>query len=106
MRDAMHEIGGAVDGIDDEAMALVLALDGAAFLAQEAIAGPRLGQFLDQDFFGALVGAGDEIAGPFIEIWRFSSSPKSRISGRPALRAAATLRSKRGLISHYSARRM
>ena len=30
-------------------------------------------------------------AGPFIEIWRFSGSLKSRIRGRPALRAAAIM---------------
>ena len=49
MRHAVHEVGGAVDGIDDEAVGLVLAFDHAAFLAQEAVAGPGLGQFLDQD---------------------------------------------------------
>ena len=64
MRNAVQEIGGAIDGIDDEAMGLVLAFDRAAFLAQETIAGPGLGQFFDQDLFGALVGAGHEIARP------------------------------------------
>ena len=62
MRNAVQEIGGAVERIDDPAMGLVGAGASAAFLAEEAVFGPRLGEFLAHDFFGAPVGGGDEIA--------------------------------------------
>ena len=55
---AVQEVGGAVERIDDEAVGLVGALDHAAFLDQEAIARPRRGKFLDEDFLGALIGGG------------------------------------------------
>ena len=64
MRDAVQEIGGAVERIDDPAMALVGAGAGAAFLAEKAVGRPRLGQFLVDDLLGAAVGGGDEIARP------------------------------------------
>ena len=62
MRNAVQEVGGAVERIDDPAMALVGAGAGAAFLAEEAVFGPGLGQFLVNDLFGAPIGGGDEIA--------------------------------------------
>ena len=37
----------------------------AAFLAEEAVIRPRLGEVVAQDLFGAPVGGGDEIARPF-----------------------------------------
>ena len=45
LRNAVQEIGGAVERIDDPGMALVGAFAAAAFLAEEAVAGPRLGEF-------------------------------------------------------------
>ena len=36
----------------------------AAFLAEEAVIRPRLGELLAHDLFGAAVGRGDEIARP------------------------------------------
>ena len=62
MRDAVQEIGGAVERIDDPAMRPVGAHMGAAFLAEKAVIRPRLGEFVAQDLFGAVVGGGDEIA--------------------------------------------
>ena len=62
MRDAVQEVGGAVERIDDPAVALIAAGVGAAFLAEEAVVGPRLGQFAAHDLLGAPVGGGDEIA--------------------------------------------
>ena len=62
MRDAVQEVGGAVERIDDPAMRLVGAGAGAAFLAEEAVIGPRLGKLLVHDLFGAAIGGGDEIA--------------------------------------------
>ena len=62
MRDAVQEIGGAIERIDDPAVAPIGAGVRAAFLAEEAIVGPRLGEFLAHDLLGAAVGGGDEIA--------------------------------------------
>ncbi len=56
MRNAVQEVGGAVERIDDPDIGLVGAFARAAFLADEAVAGPRLGQFLVKRLLGALVG--------------------------------------------------
>ena len=61
MRNAVQEIGGAVERIDDPGVALVGAFARAAFLADETVARPRLGEILVQHFLGALVRLGDEI---------------------------------------------
>ena len=61
MRNAVQEVGGAVERIDDPGDGSCRCPRGAAFLAEEAVARPRLGQFLAQDFLGAPVGRGDEI---------------------------------------------
>ena len=61
MRDAVQEVGGAVERIDDPGVALVVALAGAAFLADEAVTRPRLGEVGVEHFLGALVGQRDEI---------------------------------------------
>ena len=63
-RNAVQEIGGAIERIDDPAMGASRAVGGAGFLGQEAIARPRLGEFLDQRLLGLPVGGGDEIARP------------------------------------------
>jgi hypothetical protein len=57
----VEKIGGAVERVDDPAMRLVGAFLEAAFLAEKAVARPRLGELLAQDFLGAMVGGGDEI---------------------------------------------
>ena len=49
MRNAVQEVRGAVDRIDDEAVGFVGPVADARFLAQEGVAGPRPRQFLDQD---------------------------------------------------------
>ena len=53
MRDAVQEIGGAVERIDDPAVASVGALVRAAFLAEEAVIRPRLGELGAQNLLGA-----------------------------------------------------
>src|SRR5271167_1399130 len=45
-------------------MALVAAFARAAFLAEEAVIRPRLGEFGAHDVLGAMVGSGNEIARP------------------------------------------
>ena len=53
LRDAVQEIGGAVERIDDPGVGRVGAVVAAAFLAEEAVAGPRLGQFGAERLLGA-----------------------------------------------------
>ena len=62
MRNAVQEIGGAIERIDDPPMILVGAGARAAFFAEKAVVRPRLGEFLIDDFLGPPVGGGDEIA--------------------------------------------
>ncbi len=59
----MHEVGGAIDGINDEAVVRVGAVYGSRFLHEEAVAGAGFFQFGAQHFFAALVGGGHVIAG-------------------------------------------
>ncbi len=61
LRNAVQEIGGAVERIDDPGMALVGALARAAFLADEAVAGSRFREVGVEHLLGALVGERDEI---------------------------------------------
>src|SRR5262249_49408804 len=61
LRDAVQEVGGAVERIDNPAMGLVGSLLTAALLAQESVARPGLGEFGAKDFLGAVIGGGDEI---------------------------------------------
>ena len=65
VRNAVQEVGGAVERIDDPHIGLVGALARAAFLADEAVAGPGLGQFVVERLLRALVGRGDEIRRTF-----------------------------------------
>ena len=63
MRDAVQEVGGAVERIDDPAMMAVAARLDSAFLHQEAVAGPRLASSARSGLLGLEIGGGDEIAG-------------------------------------------
>src|SRR3712207_3272920 len=65
LRQAVQEVGGAVEGIDVPAVGLVRALDDPALLHDEAVAGPRLLQSLAQDGLGLAVRRRDEIARTF-----------------------------------------
>ena len=65
VRNAVQEVGGAVERIDDPDIGLVGAFARAAFLADEAVAGAGLGQFVIERLFGALVGEGDEVCRTF-----------------------------------------
>src|SRR3546814_5479823 len=61
MRNAVQEIGGAVERIDDPVMLAVPGLDAAALFHDEAEIGAQLGQFLLQDLFRLAVGGRNEI---------------------------------------------
>ena len=58
---AVQEVGGAVERINDPAVRRVDAFDRAAFFHQKAVFGPRALQFLEQDGLGLAVGGRDEI---------------------------------------------
>src|SRR6187455_3174815 len=62
---AMEEIGGAVEWIDDPAMAAVAAFDIAALLHQEAVAWTRAGKFGEENLLGAVVRGADEVGRTF-----------------------------------------
>ena len=64
LRNAVQEVGGAVERIDDPGVGLVVAFAGAAFLADEAVTRPRLGEVGVEHLLGAPVGHGDEIGRP------------------------------------------
>ena len=64
MRDAVQEVGRAIQRIDDPARLGRIAGDLAAFLQEHAPVGTRLAQFLDQRFLGALVGHRHEVRRP------------------------------------------
>ena len=61
MRDAVEEVRGAVERIDDEARLARIALDHAAFFEQKAPAGTVAAQLVIQGAFGGLIGLRDEI---------------------------------------------
>ncbi len=84
MRNAVQEIRGAVERIDDPAVRLVGAFALAAFLAEKAVAGPRLRQFGVKRFLGAAVGGGDEIGRTFqrdLQILDFAEIALERARG-------------------------
>src|SRR6187401_849870 len=62
---AVQEIGGAVEWIDDPAMAAIAPFDIAALLHQEAVAWTRAGKFGDENLLGAVVRGADEIGRTF-----------------------------------------
>ena len=61
MRDAVQEVGSAVERIDNEARSRGVAFDDAAFLHQEAPVGPRHLQLVPQCSLSPLIGLGYEI---------------------------------------------
>ena len=65
MRDAVQEIAGAIQRIDDEARLAVLTRNIAALFHQEAIAGADCTQFIPQDSLRCLIGLGHEIGRAF-----------------------------------------
>src|SRR5829696_6944063 len=63
LRNAVQEIRGAIERVDDPQMRRVAAFVAAAFLTDKAVARPRLGEFLAQHLLGLAVGGGDEVGG-------------------------------------------
>ena len=89
---AVQEIGGSVERIDEPGVALVGAFDLGRFPPSRthSRAAPSLNS--SWRIFSALRSAAEtKSPGPFTETCRFSTSPKSRFKPRPALRAAAVI---------------
>jgi hypothetical protein len=63
LRDAVQEVGGAIERVDDPGMALVSTLAVAALLTEEAIARAGLVEVRIEHLLGPLVGEADEIGG-------------------------------------------
>jgi len=83
-RHGVHEVGGAVDRVDDPGVRLVGALDHAALFAQEAVAGAGLQQQFEQGLFRLDVGGGDEVAGALaghLQLGHLAEIPKHRAGG-------------------------
>ncbi len=57
----MQEVGRPIERIDDPAMRLVGADDFAALFHQEAVAGARLRQLLENNVLGLVIGGRNEI---------------------------------------------
>ena len=91
MGDAVEEVGGAVDRIDDPARLAGIAVDRAAFLEQQAPVRPGVAQFLDQGRSACLSAIETKSAGPLRLTWSCSTSPKSRRRRGAALRAARVM---------------
>src|SRR5260221_14412380 len=64
MRNAMQEIGGAVERVDNPGMGFVGAFAVAAFFAEKSIAGSRLYEFGVKLLLGTTIGRRHEIGGP------------------------------------------
>ena len=62
MRNAVQKIHCAVQRIDDPAVRLVGTIDRTGLLHLEPIAGTRLGEFLEQGLFCAVIGGSHKIA--------------------------------------------
>src|SRR4029077_10248419 len=62
-RNPVQEIGGAVEGVYDEAVGRVRALYFAAFLHEEAVTGSGAGKLVENNLLGAMIGGSDEIGG-------------------------------------------
>ena len=84
----VQKIGGAVQGIDDPAMAFVWPFNGPFLFHHEAIAWPRLRQFLEQDLFGFVVRFGHEVRRAFfrdLQLFDFAEIARQvtrRLAGR------------------------
>ena len=84
LRDAMQEVGRAVQRINDPAVRAVGALDLLAFLAEEAIGRTGLEKFLAHDLLGAKVGLRDEVTGAFhgnLQVLHFTEIARERLAG-------------------------
>ncbi len=63
---AVEEVGGAVERVDDPGMGLVGAFDESPLLGQDAVARTGLAQLLDQGLLGLDVRRGDEVRRPLL----------------------------------------
>ena len=91
MGDAVEEVGGAVERIDDPARLVRIALDRAAFLEQQAPVGRAWRSSSTMVCSARSSAIETKSAGPLRLTWSCSTSPKSRLSRGAALRAARVM---------------
>jgi len=63
-RQAMHEVRGSIERVDDPAMLIVGSVDRTGFFHQESVSGPRFFQFAMDNFLSLAIGRGDKIGRP------------------------------------------
>jgi len=83
-RDAVQEIGGAVERVDDPAVLVVVAGHRAALFHQERITRPRPRQLGVDDLFGLAVGLADVIARSLqrdLQVLHFAEVARQRAAG-------------------------
>jgi hypothetical protein len=92
LREAVHEVGGAIDRVDDPGVfCLVVGVGGSAgFFAQEGVVRVGFGQHFDDGLFGGLVDVGDEVLVVFSVTITRSRSNEARLMTAAARRAAFT----------------
>ena len=80
-RNAVQEVGGAVQRIDEPAMLIVVTADSAALFHEKGVAGSRLGQFGEDDVFRLAVGLADIVARPLhrdLQVLHFAEVARQR----------------------------
>jgi hypothetical protein len=88
MRDAVHEVGGAVERVNDPRMRFIRAFNHATFFENEAVAGASFLQFFEDNFLRAQIGIGNKVTRAFardLQIFNFTKvatqSPASFFGG-------------------------
>ena len=79
VRDCVQEVGRPVERVDDPGVGLVGALDHAPLFSEEAVAGPRPGQFLEDRLLGLQVRRRDEVRRPLLgdlQLGHFAEVPR------------------------------
>ena len=80
--DGVQKVGGAVQRVGDPGVGLVGALDHPALFTQEAVAGPRRGQGVEQHLLGLGVGGGDIVGGTLLGDLQLAQL--AEVAGQPA----------------------
>ncbi len=88
LRNAVQEVGRAIERIDDPAVGAIGALFLLAFLAEETVGGAGLQKLVTNDLFRLQVCLGHEVARPLTETCRFCNLAEIARQRLPALRAA------------------
>src|SRR3954468_24878130 len=89
MGDAVKEVGGPIERVDDPARLFGVALDRAAFLKQHAPVGACIPELLDDRLLSPLVGHRNEVGGAFpadlqlLDLAEVTAKARGRLAGCP-----------------------